>query len=207
MPDNTVAAKNSFLSYSFDALGHAERYKLMLGSVIPRPVAFVASLNDQGKTNLAPFSNFMIVSSNTGLMAFSVGADRPGDKGEKDTLRNIRQRGEYVINTVSHALASQVQSCAEVLPPDVSEAEQFGIRLVPSQMITKPRVADARVQFECRLHSINPVGDSNIVVGQVLCIHVEEAIVDNFKIDPRSYSPLGRIAGRSYCTLGELIEV
>jgi flavin reductase (DIM6/NTAB) family NADH-FMN oxidoreductase RutF len=183
-----------------------ERYKLFMGSVIPRPIAFVCSLNDSGRTNVAPFSNFMVVSAGASLLAFSVGSEAAAGDREKDTLHNVRQRGEFVINTVPATLAQQVQKCSETYPPEVSEAEVTGLTLIPSEKIATPRVAETRIQFECRLHSILPFGGPHVIVGQVLLMHAEAGLVKDYKIDPLQYQPLGRIGGRTYCRLGELIQ-
>ncbi len=198
-------------SASFDAFIPADvagphRYKLFMGSVIPRPIAFVCSLNDAGKTNVAPFSNFMVVSASASLLAFSVGSEASAGDREKDTLHNVRQRGEFVINTVPVHLASQVQQCSETYPPETSEAEITGLTLIPSEKIATPRVAETRIQFECRVHSIVPFGGPHLIVGQVLLMHAERGLVKDYKIDPLEYAPLGRIGGRTYCRLGELIQ-
>jgi flavin reductase (DIM6/NTAB) family NADH-FMN oxidoreductase RutF len=184
-----------------------QRYKLFMGSVIPRPIAFVTSIADNGKVNVAPFSNFMVISAGSSLMGFSVGSEAAlGDK-EKDTLHNVRANGEFVINTVPDGLAVKVQTCSETFPPEVSEAEQTGLTLIPSTKVRTPRVAETRIQFECRLHSIVPFGGPHLIVGQVLCMHAEKGLVVDYKIDPERYKPLGRIGGRTYCKLGELIHV
>lgn len=196
----------------FDSLVPSEAsgsqcYKLFMGSVIPRPIAFVCSLNAQGKTNAAPFSNFMVISSTEQLLAFSVGPDNADNPREKDTLRNIRAQGEYVINTVPSDLAHTVQKCSQFFPPDVSEVEETGLTLIPSVTIKTPRIAETRVQYECRVHSILPFGDAHLIVGKVQLMHARRGLVRDYKIDPGEYQPLGRIGGRTYCRLGELIHV
>jgi flavin reductase (DIM6/NTAB) family NADH-FMN oxidoreductase RutF len=184
-----------------------QRYKLFMGSVIPRPIAFVSSISENGKINVAPFSNFMVISAGASLLAFSVGSEASVNDREKDTLRNVRANGEFVINTVPAALAAQVQTCSETFPPGISEAEATGLTLIASERIRTPRVAETRVQFECRLHSIVPFGGPHLVVGQVLLMHAKQGLVEDYKIDPERYEPLGRIGGRTYCRLGPLIHV
>lgn len=196
----------AFETFVPSEVGGPERYKLFMGSVIPRPIAFVCSQNDAGKTNVAPFSNFMVISAGASLLAFSVGSEAAAGDKEKDTLHNVRQRGEFVINTVPVGLAAQVQKCSETYPPEVSEAEATGLTLIPSEKIATPRVAGTRIQFECRLHSIVPFGGPHLIVGQVLLMHAETGLVKDYKIDPQHYQPLGRIGGRTYCRLGELIQ-
>ena len=189
------------------AASGAERYRLFMGSVIPRPIALVCSLNDQGRTNVAPFSNFMVVSASSALVAFSVGSEAGAGEREKDTLHNVRQRGEFVINTVPVELARPVQDCSKTYPPEVSEAEETGLTLIPSSVIATPRVVQSKIQFECRLHSVVPFDGPHLVVGRVVLVHAERGLVQDYKIDPARYAPLGRIGGRTYCTLGELINV
>lgn len=205
----TQSASPSFVSYDFASLPHMDGYKLIMGSVIPRPVAVVASLNAGGKTNVAPFSNFMIVSSADGYVAFSVGSDgaSAADTRFKDTLVNIRRDGEYVINLASASLAQKVQQCSETYPPDVSEADEAGLTLLPSSIVKTPRIADCMVQFECQLHSVQAFGRNNLVIGKVVVAHVRDEIISDYKIDPRKYSPLVRIGGRRYAELGAFIDV
>ena len=122
-------------------------------------------------------------------------------------MRNARANGEFVVNTVPVALAERVQKCSQNFPPGVSEVEEAGLTLIPSVKIATPRIAETRVQFECRLHSILPFGDANLVIGQVLLVHARRGLVRDYKIDPGEYTPLGRIGGRTYCSLGNLIHV
>jgi flavin reductase (DIM6/NTAB) family NADH-FMN oxidoreductase RutF len=183
---------------TFDA-----RYKLLNGAVIPRPIAFVTTLNEDGSVNAAPFSSFMIASVEEGLLAFSVGpSDRP-----KATLLNIQRSRNYVINTVPEELARQVQLCGEAQPSGVDRFQLSGLTTVASEHVEAPRVAESKIQFECRLHSILNFGQSHMVVGVIELMHAQAGIVRDGKIDPVNYDPLGRIAGRNYCTVRGLISV
>ena len=180
-----------------------ERYKLLNGAVIPRPIAFVTTLNEGGSVNAAPFSAFMIASVEEGYLAFSVGpSERP-----KATLRNIQRSGEYVINTVSETMARQVQMCGQ---PGVEGSKRFetsGLNVVPSAIVAPPRIAECKIQFECRLHQVLGFGRSSMIVGAIVMMHAEEGLVRDGKIDPLDYAPLGRIAGRNYCHVREIISV
>jgi flavin reductase (DIM6/NTAB) family NADH-FMN oxidoreductase RutF len=202
-----AAAAREFDTIEPAAASGPERYRLFMGSVIPRPIALVCSLNDRGGTNVAPFSNFMVVSASAALVAFSIGSEAGAGDREKDTLHNVRQRKEFVINTVPAGLARQVQDCSKTYPPEVSEAEENGLTLIASSAIATPRIAETKIQFECRLHSIVPFDGPHLIVGRVVLVHAEHGLVQDYKIDPTRYSPLGRIGGRTYCTLGELIHV
>lgn len=202
-----ITAGNDFETLVPSEASGAQCYKLFMGSVVPRPIAFVCSLNAAGKTNVAPFSNFMVVSSSEQLLAFSVGPDNPDNPREKDTLRNIRERGEYVINTVPVELAHTVQKCSQNFPPEVSEVEETGLTLLPSVKVMTPRIAETKVQYECKVHEILRFGDAHLIIGRVVLMHARRGLVRDYKIDPSEYTPLGRIGGRTYATLGELIHV
>ncbi len=180
-----------------------ERYRLLNGSVIPRPIAFVATLNEDGDVNAAPFSSFMIASVEAGYLAFSVG---PAEH-EKRTLRNIRRDGEYVINTVPEELAHQVQMCGEKQHAGARKLKLAGLTTITSERVRPPRIAESKIHFECKLHTIWSFGRSHRVVGEVVVMHAREGIVRDGKIDPLNYRPLGRIAGRNYCHVRGLISV
>ena len=184
-------------------LSFDERYRLLNGSVIPRPIAFVSTLNEDGTVNAAPFSSFMIASVEAGYLAFSVGpSDRP-----KYTLQNIQRNREFVINTVPQELAHQVQLCGEEQQPGVPKIELAGLRAMPSEKIDTPRIAESKIQFECKLHAILSFGDSHMVVGEIVLMHARNGVVRDGKIDPINYGPLGRIAGRNYCSVRDMISV
>jgi flavin reductase (DIM6/NTAB) family NADH-FMN oxidoreductase RutF len=180
-----------------------ERYKLLNGAVIPRPIALVSTLDENGDISAAPFSSFMIASVEEGLLAFSVGpSDRP-----KATLRNIRRNGEYVINTVPEALAREVQMCGQSGAHGARRFELAGLSGVASERISTPRVAETKIQFECTLRKILTFGQSHMVVGAIVLMHAREGIVRDGKIDPLNYGPLGRIAGRNYCSVRDIFSV
>jgi flavin reductase (DIM6/NTAB) family NADH-FMN oxidoreductase RutF len=196
------------LQSKFDRLelagrGFVERYRLLNGSVIPRPIAFVSTQNQDGTVNAAPFSSFMIVSVEAGLLAFSVGPSGT----PKSTLLNVRRNRAFVINTVPEELARQVQLCGEDQEPGVAKIELAGLRVLPSEKIETPRIAESKVQFECKLHSILQFGESHTVVGEIVLMHVRQDVMRDGKIDPLKYGPLGRIAGRNYCAVRDLISV
>lgn len=210
---DTAQSEDGYRSIRLESLHRTQRYKLFMGSVVPRPIALVSTLNAGGKVNVAPFSNFVVVSTSAALLAFSIGSGDDGARegsdqyDEKDTLRNIRANGEFVINTVPDTLAHQVEACARYHPPDVSEADETGLNLLPSSVIRTPRIAECKVQFECRLHSMPVYGDSHLVIGHVVLMHARDGLVRDFRIDPQEYAPLGRLVGKTYCRLGELIRI
>ena len=184
---------------SFDS-----RYRMLSGSIIPRPIAFVTTINENGAVNAAPFSSFMIASVEAGCLAFSVG---PSSGAPKGTLRNIRRDNEFVINMVSEELAREVQLCGADHGPGVSKLELAGLEVIDSERIKVPRVARSKIQFECKLHSILLFGESHMVIGEIILMHARKGVVENGKIDPARYAPLGRIGGRTYCNIRETFSV
>jgi flavin reductase (DIM6/NTAB) family NADH-FMN oxidoreductase RutF len=197
MSDNRIE-KIDFDTMDFDA-----RYKILTGAVIPRPIALVSTINADKGINVAPFSSFMIASVEAGYLAFSVG---PGEQ-PKTTLANIRRLRQFVINTVSEDIAEQVQRCGEQPPANIRKVDLAKFRLVPSESIAVPRIAEAKIHFECRLRRIIRFGDSHMVVGAILLMHAQSGLVAQGKIDPLRYAPLGRIAGRNYCRVRDIVSV
>ena len=188
-----------------DGLSRQQRYKLLTGSVVPRPIAFVTTLNDNGSINAAPFSQFIIIAVDPGLLGFSVG---PIPGRDKDTLINVRRTGEFVINTVTEELAAIVQFCADHNVPGESELQLSGLTLLPSEFVTSPRVAESPIQFECRLERIVEFGDgpNSLVVGRVILMHARSGIIHDHKVDAGLCRMLGRIGGRTYCRVREFIK-
>lgn len=184
---------------------HESRYKFLSATVVPRPIALVTSIGSNGVLNAAPFSQFIIISATPGLLGIVVGRY---NNGEKDTLRNIKETGEYVINTTSENMADQVQLCAHPFPPDVSEVKEAGFTTLDSLMIAPPRIAEAPVHFECRLHRLVEFGDSRatLVVGEVVLAHTREGLASGHRVDHKLLKPLGRIAGRQYCKTDTVID-
>jgi flavin reductase (DIM6/NTAB) family NADH-FMN oxidoreductase RutF len=190
---------------NFAALARDRAYKLLSSIVIPRPIAFVTTISATGIVNAAPFSAFIILSADPGIVGIQVG----GGVGIKDTLANVRSTGEFVVNSVCEDMAQVVQDCASVLPPEISEPQAFGLDLVPSSVVLPPRVKASPINLECRLLREVEFGNApdRLVAGQVVCAHIADDIVADYKIDPGKWRPLGRIAGRTYCRVNEFITV
>lgn len=176
-------------------------YKLMVGAIVPRPIAFVSTVSPDGVLNLAPFSFFTGISANPPVICFSPMV-RGSDGGRKDTLCNIQATREFVVNVVSEDFAQQMNACSEEFPPEVDEYQASGLTPVPSELVRPPRVAESRIQMECRLVQIvqvssRPLGGS-LVIGEVLRFHVADELFDNFRIDPDKLRPIGRMGGPTY---------
>ena len=131
-------------------------YKLLIGSVLPRPIAFVSSMGENGVVNAAPFSFFTVISTEPPMIAITC-MRKPGNV-QKDTARNIAETGEFVVHVVDGENVAAVNDTATDFPPDEGEAEAVGLTLLPSVRVKPPRIAESKVQLECRLHQILPVG-------------------------------------------------
>ena len=179
-----------------------ETHKLMIGSIIPRPIAFVSTRSKDGKNNVAPFSYFNGVCSKPPTIMFAP-ARRGWDGEEKDTLINIRDTEEFVVNIVSEAFAEKMVMCATDFDSDVDEFEISGLTPTNSQKIKPPRVGEAKISFECKLNQIVEIGDGTagsgfVVIGTIVLFHIDDGIYDNGRILTDKLEPLGRLAGNWY---------
>jgi flavin reductase (DIM6/NTAB) family NADH-FMN oxidoreductase RutF len=174
-------------------------YKLLIGSIVPRPIALVSTLSPDGIRNLAPFSFFTGISSNPALICFCPGP-RSAGMTRKDTLSNISRTREFVVNIVSEEIAEAMNLTSGEYPPEVDEFEIAGLTAIPSDLVKPPRVAESHVNMECRLNlaiefSEEP-GGGNLIVGEVLRFHVADHIVtENHRIDPDKLRAIGRMGG------------
>jgi flavin reductase (DIM6/NTAB) family NADH-FMN oxidoreductase RutF len=176
-------------------------YKLLLGSVVPRPIAFVSTVNPEGAFNLAPFSFFTVASANPPVLVFSVGR-RANPDPRKDTLRNISTAREFVVNVVSEEFGPKMNLCAGEYPPEMDEFQISGLTPIPSDLVKAPRVAESHINMECRLlYTIELSGlvtGGHLVLGEVIRFHIDDAYVHNYRIDPDKLRAIGRMAGNSY---------
>ncbi|MBZ5608356.1 MAG: flavin reductase family protein [Acidobacteriia bacterium] len=185
-------------------------YKLLIGSIVPRPIALVSTISSDGIRNLAPFSFFTGISSKPTLICFCPGPRAAGEQ-RKDTLRNIHTTREFVVNIVSEEIAAKMNLTSGEYPPEVDEFEVAGFTAIPSDLVKPPRVAESHVNMECKLYltiefSELP-GGGNLVLGEVIRIHVDDRIVDNFKIDPDKLRAVGRMGGNSYTRTGDRFDM
>ena len=179
----------------------ADIYKLMIGMVVPRPIAFVSSLDEQGVRNLAPFSYFMACTADPPVVCF-VSSFRKGETPTKDTLRNVLATKEFVVNIVSEEFADKMNLTSAEVPPEIDEFELSGLTPVASELVKPPRVGESRAQMECRLRQILQIGEhpggGTIVFGDVLRFHVDAEVLDGYKIDPDKLKAIGRMGGPTY---------
>jgi flavin reductase (DIM6/NTAB) family NADH-FMN oxidoreductase RutF len=169
-------------------------YFLMTSLVVPRPIAWISTLGTGGVPNLAPYSHFNNCSANPPIIMFS-------SNGVKDTLRNIRDSGEFVVNIVSHELRHQMRVTSANWPSDVSEFEQAGLSSAPSRFVRPPRVAAARAAMECKLREILPMGDCFVVFGDVQCFHVADELMVDGRVIAERLQAVGKLDGALYSTV------
>jgi flavin reductase (DIM6/NTAB) family NADH-FMN oxidoreductase RutF len=185
-------------------------YKFMIGAIVPRPIAFVSSVDANGVRNLAPFSYFTGCSTNPPVVCFC-SAVRRGPRPHKDTLTNIEATGEFVVNIVSEEIAEQMNRTSIEVPPEVDEFELSGLTPVASDLVKPPRVAESKVQMECRLRQFIRVsekpGGGILVLGDVLRFHVLESVLDGYKIDPDKLNAIGRMGGLAYVRTHDRFEM
>jgi flavin reductase (DIM6/NTAB) family NADH-FMN oxidoreductase RutF len=201
---------------SFDPAQHQPRdiYKLMAGIIVPRPVALVSTVDAAGNANLAPFSFFAGVGSAPPTVLFCP-ALRPGKVHRmvqrKDTLRNVEETREFVINIVSEAIAPQTNMTAAEVGPEVDEFKLSGLTPLKSEVIRAPRVAESPAQMECRLTQVIYTGDKPasgvVVLGEVVRFHVREDLVEDFRVDPAGLDAVGRMAGNTWVRTHDRMEL
>jgi flavin reductase (DIM6/NTAB) family NADH-FMN oxidoreductase RutF len=176
-------------------------YKLMIGAIVPRPIALVSSVDANGVRNLAPFSYFTACSSNPPVIVFCP-VLRPTQPFAKDTLRNVLETKEFVVNIVSEEFADKMNACSATVPPEVDEFELSGLTPLASEVVKPARVAESHVHMECRLmqviHVSEKPGSGTLVLGEVLRFHVQEGLMQNFHVDPDKLRAVGRMAGNTY---------
>ena len=182
-----------------------DNYKLLAGSVVPRPIAWVSTVDAHGVRNLAPFSWFTAASANPPVLCFCPAVREATDalRATKDTLENVRATGEFVVNIVSDETVEAMNQTAAQLPPEEDEFLRAGVTPIASEVVRPPRVAEAKVQVECRLQQIVEVSGlvmgGAIVLGEVVRFHISEAVLGpGFHIMPEELRAVGRLAGSSY---------
>jgi flavin reductase (DIM6/NTAB) family NADH-FMN oxidoreductase RutF len=164
--------------FEVERLEKRQIYNLLIGLVAPRPIALVTSMNEQGQLNAAPFSAYNYLCTDPPVVGLGV-TDRPGsDFVPKDTARNIRRGGEFVVNVVTEDLAKAMNVCATDFPAEVNELEMAGLETAPSSVVKVPRIRQAHAALECVEHATIEIGRSRIVLGRVVAMFVEDEFVD-----------------------------
>ncbi|MEM7337288.1 MAG: flavin reductase family protein [Actinomycetota bacterium] len=195
-------------SFTPSELSATDRYKLMTGLVVPRPIGWIGTVDAEGRTNVAPYSFFQAVATNPPVVLFSAGV---ANGHQKDSLRNARETGEFTCNMVGMATAEAMNASAAELAWGESEFEAVGLTPLASDLIAAPRVAEAKASFECRLQQVIELGDppsQNVVVfGEVVAIHTDDSILDGTRIDFDALDAVGRLAGNGYATTRDRFDL
>jgi flavin reductase (DIM6/NTAB) family NADH-FMN oxidoreductase RutF len=183
-----------------DLLSTGRFYRLLTDVVVPRPIAWVSSTSASGVDNLAPHSFFTVASVSPPIVQFtSVGA--------KDTLRNVSETGEFVVNLAPEPLFEQINATATDFPAEVCEFDECGIAREPSLRVRPPRVAASPVALECRLHAVTPIGDCFVILGRVVHAAINTDMLDGEHVDVRRLRPLSRLGLDEWATVGPIREI
>lgn len=191
-----------------DTLDPRDAYRLNISLLVPRPIAWVASIGPDGVFNCAPFSFFMGVSSSPPVIAFAVGDRRTGPK---DTVRHIEAHPEFTVNICSEALGPKMVQTSADYPTGVSEFEEAGLTPLPSDLVKPPRIGGTPVQMECKLHQLYKVEETSttMILGRVVRYHIMNSVLDDKGewVDIHRLKPLGRLGGNQYCRISDVIEL
>ena len=204
----STGASKSYKTIDPATLDKRQAYALNTSLLVPRPIAWVATLGPDGVANCAPFSFFMGVSSYPPILAFAVSLRR----GElKDTVRNIDHLPEFTVNICSEAQGQKMVRTGQDFPYGVSEFKEVGLLALASETIGPPRIGDAPVQMECLLHERHEVkgASTTVIYGRVTRFHIAADVLDPTTglVDTRRLKPLGRLGGNEYCRVGEVFEI
>lgn len=182
-------------------------YKLLVGSVVPRAIAWVATLSPDGVANIAPFSFFTVASPSPPTLCFSIGPSARDGEPVKDTLANIRATGDMTVNIGRADLLDAVNTTASTLSADVDEFAVTGLTPEPGTLVAAPRIAEAPIAMECQLDRIVDVGENTLVLARVLLWRFEDGLRDGTYVDMARLRPLGRLAGPRFATELNVVEL
>jgi flavin reductase (DIM6/NTAB) family NADH-FMN oxidoreductase RutF len=189
------------MELSLASLPTLERYKLLIGLVIPRPIAWISTWNENGVANCAPFSFFNVISEEPPLCIVSF--NRRLDGAMKHTLKNIRRTGEYVVNLGDEQSANALHRTGDEIPESESEFTAAGLTPLPATVVKHPRIAEAAASFECRVERRIEFGpEREMVIGEILHLHARDGVIDpkSKRISEENYRPIGRLFAARYCT-------
>ncbi|WP_293872431.1 flavin reductase family protein [Flavobacterium sp.] len=198
------------MQFDPNELEHTAIYKLLTGSVIPRPIGWISTIDDNGINNLAPFSYFNAVGDDPPHLMFSSGI---GNNTTKDTLNNVLANKEFVVNMVTESLTEQMNITAQSVHADVDEFQLARVTPIASMKIKPMRVKESPINFECKLvhHYFlenHKNGGACILIGRIVMMHFDDSVLfDNYKINLEYYKPISRLAGSNYAKMGELFSV
>lgn len=190
-----------------DSLDTETSYRLLVGCVVPRPIAWITTIDEAGRVNAAPFSSFNYVATSPPMLAVNI-ATRPGSGESKDTALNILSSKEFVVNVATLDNLELMHQSAKEYPREISETETLGIALLPSKHVKPPRIAISPIQMECKLDQVVHLGRgiNTLYIGEVVAFHLSHDVYDGQRVDVAAMRPVSRLGGPFYAGLGELIH-
>lgn len=198
------------MEFNPDTLEASAIYKLLTGSIIPRPIGWISTIDENGINNLAPFSYFNMIGDDPPHVMFSTRRD---NNTNKDTLNNVLTNKQFVVNMVTEDLVEQMNATAKVVSAEVDEFELVGLTPIASTKIKANRVKESPIQFECEMvhHYFlenHKQGGACIIIGRIVMMHINESVLlDNYKINMETYKPVARLAGSNYSKIGEVFSI
>ncbi|MGO6998958.1 flavin reductase family protein [Rhizobium leguminosarum] len=196
------------VSFDFQLLTERQRYKLMIGTIIPRPIALVTTVDENGRVNAAPFSFFNCLSADPPILA--IGVENNADMSFKDTGHNIRMTEVFTVNIVSFAIAEAMHVCGAKYPRGVDELKEAGLTAMPGEKVASPFIAEAPAAFECKRHVTLELGRSRqIVMGEIVYAHYRDGVVDpeRLHVDPAAVDAIARLGGDTCATIRDRFEM
>ncbi|QIB35190.1 flavin reductase family protein [Ancylobacter pratisalsi] len=196
------------VGFDFHALSERERYKLMIGTIVPRPIALVTTVDPEGRINAAPFSFFNCLSADPPILA--LGVENHDDMSFKDTALNIRLTEVFTVNIVSHAIAEAMHACAVNFPRGVDELAMAGLTAAPGVKVASPFIHEAPAAFECRRHVTLELGRSRqIILGEIVYAHYRSEVVDTerLRVDPAQLDAIARLGGSTCATIRDRFDM
>ena len=198
----------SHTHFDFATLTERERYKLLIGTVIPRPIALVTTVDGEGRRNAGPFSFFNVLTHDPAIVA--IGVENQADLSFKDTARNIDTTKEFTVHIVDDALVRQMEICAIKFGPEVDELSEAGLETAPGVMVASPRILAAPAALECRLHSVLRISPAReIILGEVVGLFVRSDALNpsNLHIDQQVMDVVGRMGGHTYARTRDQFDI
>lgn len=194
-----------FITIDAATLSTPDAYRLLVGCVTPRPIAWITTVNAQGVVNAAPFSSFNYVAHSPPMLAVNIGS-REGKL--KDTAQNIVDTGEFTVNAATEANMELMHQCSAEYAPGESEVEALGIALLPGSKVRVPRIACSPIQMECRLEQVVPLGRglNTLYIGEIVALHLSTDVYDGRNVDSAKVRPVARLGGPYYAALGEIFN-
>lgn len=196
------------MQFDFETMKPGERYKLLLATVLPRPIAWITTRDANGAVNAAPFSFFNVFGSDPATVGVGIGSKGPGEP--KDTRANIRANEQFVVNLVPYALAQEMRITSIAFPKGVEEPAEANLKLVPSEKVTVPRIEASPVSMECTFMQEVALGNFSLVLGRILTVHVQDhAVIDATRqyVDAEKLDLIGRMEGGWYTRTTERFEM